>query len=54
MKKIKENIKETTQKLKRLKVRLDYKTFITIKDISSLKIWKDRYPNAKVVGEIYI
>ena len=52
--KIKEKINEASQKIKRFKVKLDYKTFITIKDMGALDLWKDRYPNAKVVGTIFV
>ncbi|MCK5781856.1 MAG: hypothetical protein KAH10_04665 [Flavobacteriales bacterium] len=52
--KIKENLVEAGKKIKRFKVRLDYKTLITIKDMSALDLWKDRYPNAKVVGTIFV
>lgn len=52
--KIKQNIAKASDKIKRFKVKLDYKTFITIKDINALDLWKDRYPNAKVVGTIFV
>ncbi|MEN8137685.1 MAG: hypothetical protein ABFR62_04560 [Bacteroidota bacterium] len=52
--KIKENLAEAGKKIKRFKVKLDYKTFITIKDKSAIDLWKDRYPNAKVVGTIFV
>ena len=51
--KIKEKVIEAGQKIKRFKVKLDYKTSITIKDLGALDLWKDRYPNAKVVGTIF-
>jgi hypothetical protein len=34
----------------RIKVKLDYKTTIIIHRLSSLKIWKKRYPDAQVVN----
>lgn len=52
--KIKQKVAEAGEKIKRFKVKLDYKTFITIKDMGSLDLWKDRYPNAKVVGTIFV
>jgi len=52
--KIKQNVEQASEKIKRFKVKLDYKTFITIKDINTLDMWKDRYPNAKVVGTIFV
>lgn len=33
----------------RIKVRLDHKTMIIINNLSSLDVWKKRYPNALVV-----
>jgi len=51
---IKEKVMEAGQKIKRFKVKLDYKTSITIKDLEALDLWKDRYPNAKVVGTIFV
>jgi len=51
--KIKEKVIEAGEKIKRFKVKLDYKTSITIKDLDSLDLWKDRYPKAKVVGTIF-
>jgi predicted ATP-dependent Lon-type protease len=50
--KIKEKVIEAGKKIKRFKVKLDYKTFITIKDINALDLWKARYPNAKVIGTV--
>jgi len=32
-----------------IKVRLDYRTFITISNLSALKNWITRYPNAAVM-----
>jgi hypothetical protein len=52
--KIKKNLTEVNKRIKRFKVKLDYKTFITIKDVTTLDMWKDRYPNAKVVGTILV
>lgn len=50
--KIKDKVIEAGQKIKRFKVKLDYKTSITIKDLAALDLWKERYPNAKVVGTV--
>jgi len=44
---IKEIIK-TTHKM--INVQLDYKTFITMWSMSSLKKWLIRYPDAKVIA----
>lgn len=40
--------KQTTQKRK-IKVRLDHKTIITIKDMAKFSFWKERYPKAVVL-----
>ena len=42
-----EYIKRTTAKL--IKVQLDYRTVISISNIEKLKIWLERYPEAKVI-----
>ena len=34
---------------KPIKVKLDYKTFVILSKLSSLKMWKKKFPNAKVV-----
>lgn len=34
---------------KKLRVRLDHKTIITIKDRAKLNFWKERYPKAVVL-----
>jgi len=33
-----------------IKVQLDSRTIITLPDMSALKLWKDRYPLAKVIS----
>jgi hypothetical protein len=45
--KIKEIIKASTEKL--IKVQLDAKTFIYLRNIASLQIWLTRYPDATVI-----
>ena len=35
--------------LKKIKVRLDYKTVVTINKISSFAIWKRLYPEARII-----
>jgi len=52
-KNIKKKVKEAGEKIKHFKVKLDYKTSITIKDLGALDLWKEKYPNAKVVGTIF-
>lgn len=41
---------EKTSNHPSIKVQLDYKTFITIWDVASLKVWRKRYPNAHVLS----
>ncbi|MGE0635037.1 MAG: hypothetical protein AB7P01_01245 [Bacteroidia bacterium] len=48
MTKPKRKISKTPQK--RIKVQLDYKTIITINRMESLKLWLERYPQAKVLA----
>jgi len=45
--KFKEIIKASTEKL--IKVQLDSKTFIYLKNMASLQIWLVRYPDATVI-----
>jgi hypothetical protein len=49
MKKSPINQKQESSMRQRIKVKLDYKTTIIINKLSSLKIWKKRYPLAHVV-----
>lgn len=35
--------------VQKIRVRLDHKTIITIKDMAKLAFWKERYPNAVVM-----
>jgi len=35
---------------RRIKVKLDHRTTIIINKLSSLKIWKQKFPLAKVIG----
>lgn len=44
--------KETfAQKVKnRVKIRLDHKTIITLKDMTRFDYWKDLYPNAVIIS----
>lgn len=41
--------KEEKELQPNIKVRLDYKTVITIRDIRKLAFWKEKYPNAEVI-----
>jgi hypothetical protein len=34
-----------------IKVRLDSKTIITIRDMTKLEFWKERFPNAVVISQ---
>ncbi|MBP8824565.1 MAG: hypothetical protein KBH07_13065 [Flavobacteriales bacterium] len=36
--------------LKAIKVRLDSRTVITLSDLKKLAFWKQRYPQAEVIG----
>ncbi len=37
--------------LKKIKVRLDYKTVVVINRLSSLDVWKRLYPGAEIITE---
>lgn len=37
------------KRLKGIKIQCDAKTIITVNDISKLAIWKERFPEAKIV-----
>ncbi len=50
---IKKKVEEAGKKIKHFKVKLDYKTSITIKNLEALDLWKKRYPNAKVVATVF-
>jgi len=41
-------MKQAATKAK-IRVQLDSRTFITIPEMSALKLWKERYPEAKVM-----
>jgi len=45
-------MKNTTKQVakKNIKVRLDNRTVITISRMSSLKVWLERFPEAKVIA----
>tara|TARA_B100000508_G_C11464836_1_gene281171 strand:- start:1464 stop:1610 length:147 start_codon:yes stop_codon:yes gene_type:complete len=45
----KENpIKET---IKKIKVRLDKRTVITLANLKALEFWKERYPNLQILSQ---
>ncbi len=35
--------------VKKIRVRLDHKTIITIKDLAKLDFWKEKYPKAVIL-----
>lgn len=35
----------------KIKVRLDNKTIITIRDMTKLEFWKEKFPNAVVISQ---
>lgn len=47
MKDTKDKIKDV---VKNIKVRLDNRTIITLKDLSALDFWKEKYPNLQVIS----
>lgn len=48
-KKMKKLTLHDIEKVPALKIRLDYKTVITVKDTQQLVKWKERYPYAKII-----
>jgi hypothetical protein len=45
------NTKNKIEKaVKNIKVRLDKRTIITLKDLSALEFWKERYPKLQVIS----
>ncbi len=44
--------KDEMKELKpKIKVRLDNKTIITIRDMTKLEFWKEKFPNAVVISQ---
>lgn len=48
MSRTKENL--TDKIVKKIKIRLDHKTIITLKDMTRFDYWKDLYPNAVIIS----
>lgn len=48
MKTLKENVKQTITK--HIRIRLDRKTIITLKDMTHFDYWKSLYPNAMIIS----
>ncbi len=40
----------TDKIVKKIKIRLDHKTIITLKDMTRFDYWKDLYPNAVIIS----
>ncbi|MFH2143928.1 MAG: hypothetical protein ABIJ97_16000 [Bacteroidota bacterium] len=34
----------------KIKVRLDYRTVITIRNLNVFKLWKEKYPEAEIIA----
>lgn len=48
---MKDQGKSFTDKIKdRVKIRLDHKTIITLKDMTRFDYWKNLYPNAVIIS----
>ena len=47
MKNSKNKIEEV---VKQIKVRLDKRTVITLKDLSALEFWKEKYPKLQIIS----
>ncbi len=48
---MKNSVNKIKEVAKKLKVRLDNRTTITLANISALEIWKERYPNLKIISQ---
>lgn len=48
---MKNSVDKLKEAAKRIKVRLDNRTTITLASIKALDIWKEKYPNLKVISE---
>ena len=48
MKTLKENVKDSFNK--HIRIRLDRKTIITLKDMTRFDYWKSLYPNAMIIS----
>lgn len=43
--------KNVTEKIKsKIRIRLDHKTVITLKDMTRFDYWKQQYPNAVIIS----
>lgn len=45
-----DSVNKIKEAAKRIKVRLDNRTTITLANIAALEIWKERYPNLKIIS----
>jgi hypothetical protein len=34
----------------KIKIQLDYKTIITVRSMNAFELWKDKYPEAKIIN----
>ena len=34
----------------KIKIHLDYKTIITVRSMDAFEIWKEKYPDAKIIN----
>lgn len=48
---MKNSVKKIKQAAKKIKVKLDRRTTITLANMSALAIWKERYPNLEIISQ---
>ena len=47
---MKKEIQKLKQAAKKIVVRLDRRTIITVKDLEKLELWMERYPNLEIIS----
>ncbi len=47
---MKRKVKQIKEIANNIKVRLDHRTIITLKDMEALAFWKERYPKLEIIS----
>ncbi len=48
---MKNSVDRLKKAAKKIKVKLDNRTTITLANINALEIWKERYPNLQIISQ---
>ncbi len=48
---MKDSVSKLKEAAKKIKVRLDNRTTITLSNLKSLEFWKERYPNLEIISQ---